>query len=336
MDVRLSAEQRALRSAATDLVDSLRPQSVIDLADADRAARLDAAVAASGWRTLRDADEGGAPYASAVEAAIVAEEMGRGLADAAFAGPVLAGELRRLAAATPAGKPETVAMAADLSDLGLAGRRATAIDAGGATVALLLAGGELVSIPLSGTAEPVDLTRPHCPIESTAVTTPVSASITTAAMARWTAFGLALTCADLVGVMRGAIALATDYAKIRKQYGAQIGSYQAVQHLLADAFVAMEGSRSAALHAAWAVDAMPVDDALAAAAGAKAFCARAGRAVCETAIQVHGGIGNTWDCLAHVYLRRALVSIDTLGGVGPSLDRVLLGARVVGTGHGLR
>ncbi len=139
------------------------------------------------------------------------------------------------------------------------------------------------------------------------------------------ALGLALACADLVGVMQGAVALATDYAKNRHQYGTAIGSFQAVQHLLADAFVAMEGSRSLALHAAWAVDALAPDDALVAASVAKAYCARAARTVCETAIQVHGGIGNTWECLAHVYLRRALAGIDAFGGVGPSLQRVLDG-----------
>ena len=96
-----------------------------------------------------------------------------------------------------------------------------------------------------------------------------------------------------------------------------------MQHLLADAHVATEGSRSAALHAAWAVDALPPADALVAASVAKAWCARAARAVCETAIQVHGGIGNTWECLAHVHLRRALLSIDAFGGVGPSLARVV-------------
>ena len=89
----------------------------------------------------------------------------------------------------------------------------------------------------------------------------------------------------------------------------------------------MEGSRSVALHAAWAVDALPADDALAAGAVAKAYCARAARTVCETAIQVHGGIGNTWECLAHVYLRRALLSSDVLGGVGASLARVLAAPR---------
>ena len=70
--------------------------------------------------------------------------------------------------------------------------------------------------------------------------------------------------------MRGAVTLATGYAKDRRQYGQAIGSFQAVQHLLADAFVATEGSRSAALHAGWAVDALAPDDALAAAAVAKA------------------------------------------------------------------
>jgi alkylation response protein AidB-like acyl-CoA dehydrogenase len=123
--------------------------------------------------------------------------------------------------------------------------------------------------------------------------------------------------------MRGAVQLATDYASDRRQYGAPIGSFQALQHMLADAFVVMEGSRSVTLHATWAVDALESDEALAAASVAKAYCARAARDVCETAIQVHGGIGNTWECLAHVYLRRALLSSDVLGGAGASLERVL-------------
>ena len=154
-------------------------------------------------------------------------------------------------------------------------------------------------------------------------------------VAAWHSLGLAVTSADLVGVMRGALDLTTDYARERRQYGAAIGSFQAVQHLLADAFVAMEGSRSIALHAAWAVDALPARDALAAASAAKAYCARAARSVCETAIQVHGGIGNTWECLAHVFLRRALLSTDVLGGVGPNLARVLA-ARGIGGDDGLR
>jgi alkylation response protein AidB-like acyl-CoA dehydrogenase len=135
--------------------------------------------------------------------------------------------------------------------------------------------------------------------------------------------------------MRGAIELAVDYALSRHQFGRSVGSFQAVQHLLADAYVLMEGSASVARHAAWAVDALPTESALAASSVAKAYCARAARTVCETSIQVHGGIGNTWECLAHVHLRRALVSGELFGGAGASLRRVLA-HQGIGGDDGLR
>ena len=84
------------------------------LEDTDRASRLDAAVAAAGWRELRVAAEGDEPLASGVEVAIVAEELGRRLADTPFLGPTLAAELRRLAGAPAAPGPETVALTSDL------------------------------------------------------------------------------------------------------------------------------------------------------------------------------------------------------------------------------
>ena len=90
-------------------------------------------------------------------------------------------------------------------------------------------------------------------------------------------------------------------------------------------------ARSAALHAAWAVDALPPAEAVAAAATAKAYASRAALAVGEIAIQVHGGIGNTWECMAHVHLRRSLLSTDVLGGVGPNLARVLEHAGIGGS-----
>lgn len=347
MDVRLSPEQRALSDSAAQVVDRLGPSTVGALDDDERAAKLEAAVAATGWRELRTAADGDEPLASGVEAAIVAEELGRGLTDAPYLGPTLAADLRRLVGAPPASGPETVAFTPDLagpaSPADVAGPAgAIAIDARNTSTALVLVAGDdghsLARVDLPTSPVRVDLTRPSIAPGRLAEVVPVADQARVLApddLTTWTALGLALTCADLVGTMTGAVRLSVTYAAERRQYGVPVGSFQAVQHLLADAHVATEGSRSVTLHAAWAVDALPADEALAAAAVAKAYCARAARSVCETAIQVHGGIGNTWDCLAHVYLRRALLSADLLGGVGPSLDRVL-DHHGLGGDHGLR
>jgi alkylation response protein AidB-like acyl-CoA dehydrogenase len=144
---------------------------------------------------------------------------------------------------------------------------------------------------------------------------------------------LTLTSTDLVGVMRGVLDVTVDYARERRQFGAPVGSFQAVQHLLAEARCLMEGSFSVALHASWAVDALEPQEARAAGRVAKAYCARAAQTVCETAIQVHGGIGNTWECLAHVYLRRGLLSSQWFGDDGTHLRE--LERERLGVGDGL-
>jgi alkylation response protein AidB-like acyl-CoA dehydrogenase len=122
--------------------------------------------------------------------------------------------------------------------------------------------------------------------------------------------------------MRGVLDVSVAYAQQRRQYGVPIGSFQAVQHLLAEARCLMEGAFSAALYPAWAVDELGPGEALAAGRVAKAYCARAARTVCETAVQVHGGIGNTWDCIVHVYLRRALLSSQWFGDDGEQLRQL--------------
>ena len=230
-----------------------------------------------------------------------------------------------------------MALSSDLAGIAEAGAAAIAYDAGCATRALVLDQAALAAVRIAATGVRTDLTRLTASIDTdgAGILPGQSEGLTGADVTAVTALGLALTAADLVGTMRGAVTLATDYAKDRRQYGNAIGTFQAVQHLLADAHVAAEGSRSMALHAAWAVDALPPAEALAAAAGAKAYASRAARSVCEIAIQVHGGIGNTWECLAHVHLRRALLSIDAFGGVGPNLERVLA-HRGIGASNGLR
>jgi Acyl-CoA dehydrogenase, C-terminal domain len=286
MDVRLTAEQQQLRDAAAKLADDLGPGAVQDLADQKRIARLDRQIDQTGWRSLRT------DGASGVEVAIVAEEFGRRLVDAPFLGPMLADDLaRHLDSDVP---PATIAVD---------GR---AIDARGYERALLLSGTTVLSTALAPGAG-ADLTRVTADIEGT----PVQLGEVSVDVAdRWRALALVATSADLVGDARGAHAVACDYAKIREQYGKQIGSYQAVAHLLAESLALIEGSVSVLRHAAWAVDELEPSEAIRAAQFAKIYCARAARTVCETAVQVHGGIGNTWECVVHVYLRRALTSTE--------------------------
>ncbi|OBG68277.1 acyl-CoA dehydrogenase family protein [Mycobacterium sp. E3339] len=287
MDVRLTAEQQQLRDAAAKFADDLGPSAVQDLDDRGRIARLDKQIAGTGWRSLRS------DGASGVEVAIVAEEFGRRLVDTPFLGPVLADDLARHVGADGAG----VTIAVD-------GR---AIDARGAQRAVYLSDRKVFAAEVQDLIDGVDLTRSDATIAGTAA---ALGEVSTDVAARWRALALVATTADLVGVARGAHAVAVDYAKIREQYGKQIGSYQAVAHLLAESLALIEGSISVSRHAAWAVDELPSADAVRAAQVAKVYCARAARTVCETAIQVHGGIGNTWDCLVHVYLRRALISTE--------------------------
>lgn len=287
MDVRLTTEQQQLRDAAAKLADDLGPGSVAELDDDGRITRLDKQIAVTGWRSLRS-DE-----ASGVEVAIVAEEFGRGLVDAPFLGPVLADDLARRLDGVDAA---TATVAVD-------GR---AVDARGSTRALALGGATVLGADLTGTVANADLTRARAEVGAAESV----GSITEEEAQRWYALALVVTAADLVGVSRGALNLAVEYAKIREQYGNTIGSYQAVAHLLAESLTLTEGAVSVLRHAAWAVDELPAAEAVRAAKVAKLYCARSARTVCETSIQVHGGIGNTWECLAHVYLRRALTSTE--------------------------
>ncbi len=285
MDVRLTAEQQQLRDAAAKLSDDLGPGSVQDLADDGRIGKLDKQIQQTGWRSLRS------DGASGVEVTIVAEEFGRGLVDAPFLGPVLADDLARQVGDDGSGS--TIAVAGHV------------IDARGYRRALTLDGTTVSAVDVGAARNSVDLTRAAADVSGTATAV---GDLDSDAAQRWLALALATTSADLVGTARGAHTLACDYAKIREQYGKSIGSYQAIAHLLAESLALIEGSVSILRHAAWAVDELDATEAIRAGRFAKVYCARAARTVCETAIQVHGGIGNTWECLAHVYLRRALTS----------------------------
>jgi alkylation response protein AidB-like acyl-CoA dehydrogenase len=330
MDTRWTPEQAELRRTARQLARELGCRSVAALDDEKRSARLAEAVRDAGWLELRqDAGEGG-PLASGVEAALIADALAESVADVPFAGPVLAADLARRAGAQPVDGAVVAVAAIHAVD---------APAAGPATAYVLVPEGDgyrLATVEAAGAGRGADLTRAVRPIPAGTACLPVrdqSRLLTRADLDAWVALGLALTSADLVGLMRGVIDVSVAYAQVRKQYGVAIGSFQAVQHLLAEAHVLAEGARSAAAYPAWAVDALAPEEARAAGRVAKAYCARAARTVCETAVQVHGGIGNTWDCIVHVFLRRALLSSQWFGDDGEMLRQ--LERTRLGVTHGL-
>lgn len=108
--------------------------------------------------------------------------------------------------------------------------------------------------------------------------------------------------AEMVGAADAALRLATEYAKIRKQFGEVIGKFQGVKHRLAEILVDVESSRSLVYFASWAVDNM--DDPRAHVSMAKAYASIALDRAGEDGIQIHGAVGFTWECDAHLYYKR--------------------------------
>jgi alkylation response protein AidB-like acyl-CoA dehydrogenase len=334
MDARDTPEQAELRRTARQLARELGPRTVTDLDDGTRTKRLAGAVRDAGWLELRHDGGNGGPLASGVEAAIIADALGEAVADVAFAGPVLAADLARRAGASPA-DGAVVAFSPDLIDAAVVSGPVTmtttyAVDSATECNAVYVlspadGGYRLAQVQVDGARDGADLTRTIRPIPAGArlLAVPGQSSILTRAdLDSWATLGLALTSADLIGITRGVLDLTVAYAKERRQYGVPIGTFQAVQHLLAEARCLLEGAFSVTLQASWAVDNLGPDEALTAGRVAKAYCARAARTVCETAVQVYGGMGNTWDCIVHVYLRRALLSSQWFGDDGEQLRRL--------------
>lgn len=124
--------------------------------------------------------------------------------------------------------------------------------------------------------------------------------------------GAVALCAELLGTAEAAYDLAVDYAKVRVQFGRPIATFQAIKHKCAEMLQRIELARVGTHYAAWATDVeAPVREE--AVAMAKSYVAEAANAVCAESIQIHGGVGFTWDCFAHRYYRRAKQSDLLLG-----------------------
>ena len=133
--------------------------------------------------------------------------------------------------------------------------------------------------------------------------------------------GAALLAVEQVGAAQHLLDLSVEYAKSRLQFGRPIGSFQAVKHRLADLLVDVEHARSTAYHAIWAL-ADGSDDPALATSIAQAVCSAALSHVATDTIQVHGGIGFTWEHQAHLYYKRAATDAVLLGSAEQHRDRV--------------
>ena len=317
-------EQRALASTVRELAAGGRADARAALDGVDQAGEL--------TRTLFDGFAGiGVPESAGgfggglVDLAILLEGLGRTVAPTPFVSHVLAVQAALGAGIDVSGALEGQArwcVAAEERGVDLDHPQArleggvitatkTAVrDGRTATVAVVtLAGdGAALAVPTGRTArEALDRTRPLAdltfdgPAAATGAT--AGAGLLRAAVA---------LAAEQVGVGRGALDLAVEYANTREQFGQPIGRFQAVGHQLADAFVGLELAWSLVLYASWAVDDGRAD-AAAAVHRAKAKAGEAAVFAAERGMQVHGGIGFTWEADPHLFLRRAVADDAWLG-----------------------
>lgn len=313
MRTSLTEEQELLKETARRIAAPAQVGSPADLERVDRRATW-RAIADAGLLGMRQRGADGAPLASAVELMLVVQQLAAVLAPAPFVGAALAADLLARANAPPqleaavldGAQRASVLLDQNLETLSDGEGEGVCIDAEGADFALALVRGRVARVAIARGAERdgVDLTRPIAVVA--AAGEPIGQVLSDADLDAWRALALTLVSADIVGVLRGGLERVVDYAKTRIQYGAPIGSFQAVQHMCAEILVEVEAAASVVNYAAWAVDALAPAEALLAARTAKAFCAPAAQQVSETVMQAFGGIGQVWEHEAHLRTRRAM------------------------------
>ena len=276
---------------------------------------------ALGWPGIAVGEAHGGQGLGVVELAALLEELGYACAPVPFLGSVLAA-LAIENAGSDAQREEWLPRLASGEARGalgaVRGEAAELVpDAVGADVVVLVdgAGATLVD---GASVEPVgaiDPTRRYGRVPAGSGTTlegDVGAALDRALVA---------VSAGLVGVSQRALDMTVEYVKERKQFGVPVGTFQAVQHKAAEMLLQAEGGRSATYYAAWAADADPAQ-LPGAASIAKAWTSDGGRSATATAIQLHGGIGFTWEADVHWLFKRAQLDAAFLGGAGTHRARV--------------
>jgi alkylation response protein AidB-like acyl-CoA dehydrogenase len=320
-----SDDQQAIKRTASDLLgDRFTLERVRELAEGGRydddAWRE---ISELGWPGIFVDEEHGGQGLGAVELAILVEELGYALAPCPFLSNAAAGLVL-----VHAGSDEQrerwlpgIASGEARGAVGVAanGEAALVPDADSAEVVVLLGEGSATVHETSAAevepVETIDATRRFARVRADGgEPLPGDAGPARDRIA-------AALAAELTGVAQRALEMAVSYARERKQFGRPIGAYQAVSHACAQMLLEVEGARSASYYAGWAADAEP-DSLPLAASMAKAYASDAGWRVTAAALQVHGGIGFTWEHDLHFFLKRATVDGQLFGSARAHRERV--------------
>jgi alkylation response protein AidB-like acyl-CoA dehydrogenase len=318
MDFGLSDDQRDIQRTASDLLgERATPARVREHAEART---LDTALwkelSELGWPGIAVSEQYGGQGLGQIELSILCEELGRALAPVPFLASAMAATVIE-----HGGSPELcekwlpgLASGETVGALGAAvdGTAELVIGAPDAQMIVLVENDGSARVLA---AEDAELT----PIESIDPTRSAASVSTSDAGDELpdgcAGLGRALICvsSELVGVCERALAMTVEYVKDRKQFGVPVASYQAVSHRCAQMLLDTEKARSTAAFAAWTADADP-ERLAETAAMAKAAASDAGREVTAAAIQMHGGIGFTWEADVHWLFKRAQLDAALLGG----------------------
>jgi alkylation response protein AidB-like acyl-CoA dehydrogenase len=306
MDFELSDDQLALRAGARDLLDDLASSARVRGHTATTNAydaQLWQAMTEQGWLGVDVPEDRGGVGLGAVEVAVLLEELGRHAAPTPFLPTVLA--TYAFTAARDDAMVERL-VNGDVTACVAWGNGPVAY-APSADVAVVLADDAVHAVNLSDDTRPsrepaMDLTRElgWLRFDPATATQLGGKELHEALLDR----GATFTAAEMLGGAQQALDLAVDYAKDRVQFGRPIGSFQAVKHRCADMLVDVEGMRSTVYWAAWCIGADDPETSVAAST-AKVWSSDASKRVMASALQVHGGIGFTWEHDLHFFLKRA-------------------------------
>jgi alkylation response protein AidB-like acyl-CoA dehydrogenase len=301
MDFELNDDQQALRAAARELLDGRSTSAQVRAtfeAESPWDAELWKAMVDQGWTGIAVAEDAGGVGLGWVEVAVLLEEVGAHVAPAPILQQVVA-----LDALTATEWTEPLLAGDVIACVAASGAREVVPYAPSAGVAVCVRGDELVAFAPASAREPaMDVTREVGWLD------PADGDATVLggadAVRRFVDRGAMAYAAELLGGAQRLLDLSVEYAKDRVQFDKPIGSFQAVKHRLADMLVDVEGMRSAVYYAAWCIAASH-PEASVAASTAKAWCSDASKRVAGSALQVHGGIGFTWEHDVHLFLKRA-------------------------------